>query len=368
MSFKSLSLLFLAALFAAPAHADPMTALAREIATNEHPRIDGMVVMRDGQLLVEGYGESLPSGGRDIRSATKSITALLVGIAIDRGHIPSVETPVLELLPELAQAFADDPRKQRMRLQDLLTMRSGLDCDDWTRGSPGHEDKMYRKRDWLGFWAKQQMRDEPGTRFSYCTGNVVALGRILANATGEPVPEFAARGLFAPLGIGNATWETWNRGRDTDTGGHLALHPRDLARIGQMVIQRGEYDGQRVVSAAWIEAMTTEHTTVPGRPQRYGYLWWLDRARGPKLGDQPVWMAWGNGGNYLFLFPGLETSVAFAGSRYNTPEGSEPMQWMGTRILPVLVQDAARALTPVPPASPATPPNGPGPVRPEAGD
>ncbi|GAB2651527.1 serine hydrolase domain-containing protein [Arenimonas aestuarii] len=340
MKFKPRILVFLAGLLAGGAQASAVQSLADEIAAGDHRGIDGLVVMHDGQVFAEGYGERLPAEGRDIRSATKSITALLVGIAIDRGHIGSVDTPVVELLPELADAFADDPRKQAMRLQDLLTMRSGLDCDDWTRGSPGHEDTMYRKRDWLGFWASQPMRDAPGTRFSYCTGNVVALGRILANATGEPVPAFAQKNLFGPLGIQNAAWETWNRGRDTDTGGHLALHPRDLARIGQMVIQRGEFEGQRVVSADWIAAMTTEHTPVPGRSQRYGYLWWLDRARGPKLGDQPVWMAWGNGGNYLFLFPGLRASIAFAGKRYNRPDAMEPMQWMGTRILPELVQAA----------------------------
>lgn len=336
MGFRCCVLLLLAACLSGPAFAGPTATLAGEIAAGKHAGIDGMFVLRDGEVLAEAYAGSLPAGGRDIRSATKSITALLLGIAIDRGHIASVDTPVVTLLPELADTFAKDPRKQRMRVQDLLTMRSGLDCDDWTPGSPGHEDTMYRRRDWLEFWAKQPMRDEPGTRFSYCTGNVVALGRILANTTGRSVPEFAQDVLFDPLGIRDATWDTWNRGRDTDTGGHLALHPRDLARIGQLVMQRGQYDGNQVVSAAWIAAMTTDHTAIPERPQRYGYLWWLDRARGPKLGDQPVWMAWGNGGNYLIVFPELSVSIAFAGRRYNQPGGQEPLHWVATRILPEL--------------------------------
>lgn len=308
--------------------------LAAEVARGEHPGIEGMAAIRDGVLLAQGQTDSLGDGGRDIRSATKSITALLVGIAIDRGAIASVQVPVIELLPEYADALSDDPRKARIRVEDLLTMRSGLDCDDWTQSSPGHEDKMYRRRDWLAFWAKQAMRDDPGTRFSYCTGNVVALGRILANTLGRPVPEFAREALFEPLGIDNARWETWNRGRDTDTGGHLAIHPADLLRIGQLVMAGGSQQGRELVSRGWIEAMTTEHTSIPDRPQHYGYLWWLDQARGAKLPPTRVWMAMGNGGNLLFLLPEHDFGVVFAGTRYNRPNAMEPMLWLRDRILP----------------------------------
>lgn len=308
--------------------------LAAEIARGEHPGIEGIAAIRNGEVLAQGQTGKLGDKGLDIRSATKSVTALLVGIAIDRGAIASVQVPVIELLPEYAESLADDPRKAQIRVEDLLTMRSGLDCDDWTKSSPGHEDKMYRRRDWLEFWAKQPMRDDPGTRYSYCTGNVVALGRILANTLDQPVPEFARAALFEPLGIEHAQWETWNRGRDTDTGGHLAIHPGDLLRIGQVVMAGGTHQGRELISASWIEAMTTAHVAIPDRAQHYGYLWWLDQARGSKLPPTRVWMAIGNGGNLLFLLPEHDFGVVFAGTRFNRPDAMEPMAWLRDRILP----------------------------------
>jgi CubicO group peptidase (beta-lactamase class C family) len=208
------------------------TTLATEIHRGAHPGIDGLVVSRDGVPLVETAASTLPDTGRDIRSATKSIAALLVGIAIDRGLIASVDVPVVDLLPEYADALRADPRKTRMRIRDLLTMRSGLDCDDWDSASPGHENRMYRKRDWLAFWAAVPMRDEPGTRFSYCTGNVIALGRIVEIASGEPLSAFAETTLFEPLGIRDAQWATWKRGNRIDSGGHLRISPDGLRSIG----------------------------------------------------------------------------------------------------------------------------------------
>ncbi len=329
-------LLFSVLLLPTSGAADEMVALASEIAAGTHDRIEGVVVLQRGELRAEGFQKSLKRSGLDIRSVTKSVTALLVGIAVDHGLIESLETPAIELLPEYSTRLADDPRKARIRIVDLLTMRSGLDCNDWDRESPGHEDRMYRKRDWLDFWASTPMREEPGTRFSYCTGNVIALGRILANVSGQSASEFATTHLFEPLGISDTRWETWNRGRDTDTGGHLHIHPRSLARIGRLVLDRGLADGRTVVSAAWIDAMTTGHTDIPDRPQRYGYLWWVHATSGPKLPKTRLWMAWGNGGNYLVVMPELDAVVAFAGRRYNRPDASEPLNWLGLRLLPAL--------------------------------
>jgi CubicO group peptidase (beta-lactamase class C family) len=336
MAHHLFRLLLALCLLPSSAGADGPEDLAREIASGERTRVEGLVVWQRGAVRAEGFSSRLEREGLDIRSATKSITALLVGIAIDQGLIPSVDSAVVELLPEYAAQLSADPRKARMRVVDLLTMRSGLDCDDWNRDSPGHEDRMYRQRDWLAFWASTPMRDEPGERFSYCTGNVVALGRILANVSGRPASELARTHLFAPLGITEARWETWNRGRDVDTGGHLHLHPRSLARIGRLLLDGGKVDGRVVVSERWLATMTAEHSEVPGRQQRYGYLWWIHRTSGPDLPATRLWMAWGNGGNYLIVMPELEAVVAFAGRRYNRPDATEPLDWFGLRILPAL--------------------------------
>jgi CubicO group peptidase (beta-lactamase class C family) len=284
--------------------------------------------------VAEFVAPALAAEGPDLRSATKSITALLAGIALDRQLLPSTEARVVDLLPELGPFAADDPRKAAMTFEDLLAMRSGLDCDDWNPKSPGHEDRMYRKGDWIEFWATRPMHAAPGSAFSYCTGNAVAVGRILARATGVPVDRFAEESLFAPLGIRSARWERWNRDRDVDSGGHLRLDPRDLARIGEMVANGGELDGRRIVSASWIERMTAERSEIPGRPQRYGLLWWLDRTTRPELPSTRLWMAWGNGGNFLVVLPELGAVVVFTGTRFNRPEALEPLGWLASRLLP----------------------------------
>lgn len=313
--------------------ANGVDALVAELEQGRHSGIEAFRLRAGGEQYAAWASASLAKRAPDLRSATKSITALLVGIAIDRGQLPGVGAKVIDLLPEYRKQLGDDPRKAAMRLEDLLTMRSGLACDDWDPKSPGHEDTMYRKRDWLEFWASRPMASDPGTRYSYCTGNVIALGRILRNATGTGVDEFAREALFEPLGIKEASWETWNRRRDVDSGGHLRLAPADLERIGRLVVARGGVGERRIVSESWIDQMTTEHTAIPGHPQRYGYLWWLDRTRSEGLPASRAWMAWGNGGNYLVVMPELDLVATFAGTRFNQPDALEPLAWMANRIL-----------------------------------
>lgn len=338
-------LMFGAASAATSAHGD-VRALATEVAVGSHAGIDAIVVSQHGEILATGRHPGLSADRIDIRSATKSITALLVGIAVDRGLIPSIDTKVSDLLPELADAFAD-PIRAPMTVRDLLTMRSGLDCDDWTPGSPGHEDLMYEQSDWLAFWANVPMREPPGRRFSYCTGNVVALGRILANTTGKSVPELAREALFEPLGVTGARWASWNAGRDTDTGGHLSVAPEGLLAIGQLVLAEGAWRGRQLVSRNWIRDMTRAHSDIPGRNQRYGYLWWLDETRSPTVPRTRLLLAWGNGGNFIVVMPELSAVYVSVGRRYNQPQGLEPLHWLRDRILPAMDSAARREATPI---------------------
>ena len=316
-------------------NANELQRLNDEVRGAQHRGIDALLLSQGKQLVIDARTPKLRWRGIDIRSATKSDTALLVGIAIDRGQISSVEQPVKALLPEFADAFTD-PLRAQITVGDLLSMRSGLDCDDWTPGSPGHEDTMYDTRDWLAFWSQVPMREAPGTRFSYCTGNVIALGRILAHATGKPVPEFAREALFEPLGVEQVRWADWNRGRDTDTGGHLAIDPQGLLAIGQLVMRQGEWQGRQIVSRAWVQAMTTAYSDIPNQPQRYGYLWWIDQTRNPALPATRLQMAWGNGGNFIVVMPELDAVYVSVGRRYNRPEGMEPLRWLAERVLPEL--------------------------------
>lgn len=311
-------------------------ALVRELRAGQHPGVTGFELVVDGQRLASFAAPELARRAPDLRSATKSITALLVGIALERGELRSLQTRMAELLPRHRAVLERDPRKAAMTLADLLSMRSGLDCDDWDERSPGHEDKMYEQRDWVAFWAAQPMRASPGERFSYCTGNVLALGQALAHATGQPVDRYAQAHLFGPLGLADVRWQHWDKGREVDTGGHLRLRPDALLRIGQLALARGTHEGRQIVPASWIDAVSEVRTSIPGRTQSYGYLWWLDRTTLPGLPATRLVFALGNGGNLLIVMPELRAVAVFTGTRFNRPDALEPLHWLRDRLLPGL--------------------------------
>lgn len=332
----SLFLLLCGGVTQADATLPPAKQIADEVDSGIHPGFESFIMQVDGRVVGRSVASTLSRRPPDLRSATKSITALLIGIAIDQGAIPSVKTKVMDLLPNHRSAFEQDPRKAAMTLEDLLTMRSGLDCNDWDPKSAGHEDRMYRQRDWVAFWSEQRMRAEPGKEFSYCTGNVVALGEILASAVHISADAFALKYLFIPIEARRAEWQYWDNKRGVDTGGHLRLEPDDLLKIGDLVLARGTYKGNRVVSEAWIDAMTQEHTTIPNMSQRYGYLWWLDHTKDAKLPQTRLWWAQGNGGSVLMIMPELKAVMVTTGTRFNRADMLEPMFWLRDRLLPAM--------------------------------
>lgn len=338
--FKSISTSLVLSLCFAVAHADavlePAKQIAAEVEAGQHPGFESFILQVDGVVVGRAVDSTLEKRAPDLRSATKSITALLIGIAIDKGAIPSVQSKVMDLLPTRRTAFENDPRKAAMTLEDLLTMRSGLDCNDWDPKSPGHEDKMYGQEDWVAFWSEQKMRTDPGKEFSYCTGNVVALGEILSAAVSMSADAFALKSLFIPLEARRAEWKYYDGKRGVDTGGHLRLDPDDLLKIGELVLARGTYKGTRIVSEAWIDAMTQERTNIPNVNQRYGYLWWLDHTKDPKLPQTRLWWAQGNGGSLLMVMPELRAVMVTTGTRFNKPDMLEPMFWLRDRLLPAM--------------------------------
>jgi CubicO group peptidase (beta-lactamase class C family) len=282
--------------------------------------IHSMIVVRRGKLVMEEYWSGYDRNTlHDLRSTTKSITSLITGIAIDQGFVRGVSDP---MLPYLAAAYPShrnpDPAKQQITLEHLLTMRSGLDCDDSSFLSRGQEDKMYLRREWVQFFLDLPVAQAPGVSSRYGTSGVVALGRVLAAASARPFPQLAQEFLFGPLGIEHYRWSSFGDGRQTDTGGHLYLRPRDAAKIGQLVLQRGQWQGRQIVSPAWIEKSTSMHAQLYEQ-HPYGYLWWLTQAQ---FGQKriPIISAQGNGGQFIFVIPEFELVVVFTGGNYNSPK------------------------------------------------
>jgi len=310
------ALLLLAVTIAAPAAArsapDLDTVLARFDA-DEHPDLRGVVVLRDGRIVAERYynGET-PDSLHDIRSAGKSITSLLVGIAIDRGKIRSVDDPVARYWPEAkGSAIGDVP------LSDLLTMRSGLAAFDEDPASPGNEDKMDDAADPLAFVLSVPRADPPGTRYRYNSVTAYTAGVVVAKATGHWLGDFAGTALFAPLGIARWHWAADSAGY-TKGQGNLSLTTRSLATIGEMVREGGRYRGHRIVSAAWLrKALAPKLGIADSDPYAdgYGYFWY---SKVQQIDGKPVAVSFasGNGGNKIYIVAARHLVVAVTSSAY----------------------------------------------------
>ncbi len=305
-----------------------LQALAAAVRAGEFKRIGSVAVARHGKLVWEAYFDGDAATLRDTRSATKSITDALVGIAIAAGKLPGgVATRVLPLLPRHARKLQNpDPRKQRITVEDLLTMSSPLECDDWNDASRGNEERMYLVEDWAQFILDLPIRGrmhvgahvEPpphGRWFSYCTGGVFLLSELLAQATGVPADRFARERLFAPLGIAAAEW-VYSPLDVPQTGGGLRLSTRDLLKVVQLYLDGGAWQGARIVPADWVRASTTAQARIDADTE-YGYLWWLKSFGAGERRAAAFFMA-GNGGNKIVGFPALGLAVAITSTNYNT--------------------------------------------------
>lgn len=299
--------------------------------------ISAMLVTRHGRPVFEQYGNGFDKDTlHDLRSATKSIISLLVGIAIDQHALGGVDDT---LSSWLAADYPGAPALSRgLVLEDLLTMRSGVDCNDWNDASPGMEENMYKAQDWVAFWLHLAQKYTPDTVTTYCTGNPVVLGHVLANATHQPVTAFAQARLLGPLGITSAVWNTYDNGTQTDTGGHMHMRPRDMAKIGQLALQRGQWNGTQLVSGAWMDVSTSKIAQFDSdQNDGYGYLWWHGSV---SWQGQPLDMFYANGagGQYIFVAPQLDLVAVFTGENYADN---------GTQIMPfsILQNDIVAAVT-----------------------
>ncbi|WP_442679637.1 serine hydrolase domain-containing protein [Sphingomonas sp. ASY06-1R] len=316
-----------------PAEARPDPALQAVLATferDEHPDLRGAIVLRDGQVVAEHYynGETADSL-HDIRSAGKSVTALLVGIAIDRGKIHGVDDAVGRYLPELTGSAIGD-----VALRDVLTMRSGLAAFDEDPASPGNEDKMDLAPDPIAFVRTVPRADPPGTRYRYNSLTAWVAGAVVARATGGTMANFAGAHLFRPLGITHWQWSSDSAGY-TKGQGNLSLRLRDVAAIGDMVRQDGRYHGRRVISAGWIAAMLAPKQRIADSDpyaDGYGYFWY-DRVQHIAGTAVPVVFASGNGGNKIYVVPSRHMVVAITSSAYGKGYGQRRSQAILQAIL-----------------------------------
>lgn len=293
--------------------------------------IDSLLIYKNGELIFERYFNGYNRNAKhDIRSSTKAITALLVGIAIDKGFIPNVYVPIVTYFPEkenLSSLFS------QISIFDLLTMRSGLNSDDWYAKSPGNEELMYKEASWVDFFFNLESIDSPGKTFRYSTAGVIILGEIIARASKISFERFADLYLFKELDITDYSFAKTPAG-EIDSGGHLKIKPIDFAKIGLLVLQNGIWQSRQIISSQWISQINNPitkifDTSVAG--PYMGYLWWQE----PVInGVVTSFQSRGNGGQYLIGIPRMNLLGVFTGSAYNSEKQNQPFVLMKDYIIP----------------------------------
>lgn len=307
-------------LVAGPGLAQPIPTLTlqeleQRINAGELGKIRAVSARQSGETVYrKRFGGGAVGDRIDIKSAGKSITAIAIGIAIDEGALAGVEVKVW---PFLGQKRS--PAHNQITVADLLSMSSALDCDDWDKRSPGQEEKMYRKRHWsrfaLNLPARDFARGDDGLGpFSYCTAGVFLLGQVIEKATGERFDRYLQSRLFDPLGVDGANYRK-SRSGEIQSGGQLVIADDALLKIGQMLLDEGQWEGQRIVSKNWIKRMFTRRHTL-SEFVHYGYLFWMIPLRSER-GYEAAWMMKGNGGNIVAIVPSFDAVLVVQSESYN---------------------------------------------------
>jgi CubicO group peptidase (beta-lactamase class C family) len=274
-------------------------------------QMDSLLVARHGRIVLDAYYAPFAAGQRHtINSATKGIVAGLVGIAVDQRVLPDPNTPVLQLLPGRTAAHVD-ARKQAMTLQHLLDMTSGLDWDERLGGVPVTSMQMGQAADWTQFTLDRPMAQAPGAGFNYNSGNSQLASAILAAHAGMSTEQFAARHLFEPLGIRDWFWRKGPEG--VNTGGFgLYLQPRDMARIGLLYLQGGQWEGRQLIPRPWVDKVFRASIAMdlaPGTDYRYADSWWV-------LPGRKAYMAVGFLRQMIVVLPEQQLVVVTTGKRH----------------------------------------------------
>ena len=295
--------------------------------------LHGLVIERHGAVVAECYRtgkdrsvyslfnhtlEFDPTTRHDLRSISKSVTGLLWGIAESEHKVPALDARVIDLMPELAGLKGAG--RQDITISHLLDMTSGLAWNEsggYGLGNP--ELGLYWHSSQARYLFDRPMNNPAGQRFSYNGGGTAVLAAVLEKGVGMPLPDYARARLFAPLGITDWEWLSDIRGRPLAFSG-LRMRPNDLAKIGQLILQHGSWNGVQIVPSAWIDASLQPRVDADYGFQ-YGYQWWHGKTRA--LGGEQAWMAaFGNGGQRLFVVPSLDLVVVVTAGMYNDEAGA----------------------------------------------
>jgi CubicO group peptidase (beta-lactamase class C family) len=267
--------------------------------------IDSVLVIRNGYIVAEKYYPPYTIDTQHVLySCTKSFISALIGMAIDGGYIENVTSPVLDFFPDRAFAHVDE-LKESMTLEDLLTMRSGL---DWEEGMLTYQEMM-ASSDWVGYVLDKPMEATPGNEFNYCSGCSHVMSAIIEETTGMGTQEYAQERLFEPLGITNYYWELDSSGIPNGGWG-LNMTPREMAKFGYLFLKEGYWEDEQIISSEWVH-VSTQSGLPTGGGSDYAYQWWV-------YPDSDLYAAQGLNGQEIYIIPNSELVVVFTADMVNT--------------------------------------------------
>lgn len=325
----------------------PLEAMLKAVESGEFTKLDSILIARNGSLVLEAYFNGFDREIKhDTRSSFKSITSALAGIALGKGVIANIDTPIAGYFPDYWPGIEESAeQKRRITLAHLLTMTPGFHAEESWGIGPFRENDMWESDDWLRYTLDLPMAGEPGSYFSYSSSTTFLIGQVVARAAAEPLPAFAKRELFEPLGMTDYCWTLTAKGRAVAQGSFF-MRPRDMAKFGQLFLDGGVWRGRRILSEAWVKTATRRHVEA-GHPRRqspepstsgYGYQWWTTATRPDEDPRTAHYFASGNGGQKVFVFPKLDLVVVFNGSHYNRRLGhQQPRRILTDFILPAVL-------------------------------
>ena len=313
------------------------------IRSEQHPDFRAIMVAKDGKLVMEEYFNSFwRTNIHDIRSAGKSITSMLAGVAMDKDLFKSTDK-VVSFFPAYKNSKNPSAEKSAITVEDLLVMSSGLASDDYQNDSPGLEGYMTDTEDYLKFVLDLPMDFKPGERWAYSSAVAFLLGAIVENTSGQTLEDFARKNLFGPMGITQFFWEKSPKGRNTGMG-NLYLEPRDLAKLGQVMLDNGQWNGQQILPKSFVKKSFEKRFDISDNDpfaHGYGYMWYIAKmdSKGQTI---DYYFASGNGGNKIFIVPELNMIVTTMSSAYGQGYGQRRSHKVLQYILNATVENNER--------------------------
>jgi CubicO group peptidase (beta-lactamase class C family) len=317
----------------------------RAIMRGEYPRIHSILIASQGKLIFEEYFPGYTNEGKwinynhgtahNLASISKSLTTLIFGIAYDQGYIKDLDSSALAWYPEYDRP--DRTQKEAITIRHLLTMQAGLEWNEHNisyNSARNDMNRLIRSKDPPGFFLKKELVHEPGTSFTYSCGCTHLLSDIIYRSTDQYIDAFAMEYFFEPLGIDYARWVSFHP-EIILAGPGIDLLPRDLLKIGQLIMQNGMWEDKQIISMEWLSKAFYPSLSIDEWNLDYGFQWWLPRVTFPETEEllEP-YVAGGLGGQWLMVYPKQDCVLVMTGGNYNTDD--ESYEWHDDYFLPAL--------------------------------